>query len=66
METGADLFASHILMPTAVLMKKLSSIGQHQPFNQTLFELTRFFKVLKEAMVIRLKKLGLVDDNYEL
>jgi Zn-dependent peptidase ImmA (M78 family) len=66
METQADLFASHILMPTTVLMKKLNSISQYQPFNQTLFELTRFFKVSKEAMIIRLKKLGLVDDDYEL
>ncbi len=65
METQADRFASYLLMPTIPLMRKLSSINQNQPFEKTLFELTRFFKVSKEAMVIRLKKLGLVDPSYK-
>ncbi len=65
METQADRFASYLLMPTIPLMRKLSSINQNQPFETTLFELTRFFKVSKEAMIIRLKKLGLVDAGYK-
>jgi Zn-dependent peptidase ImmA (M78 family) len=65
METQADRFASYLLMPTIPLMRKLSSINQNQPFEKTLFELTRFFKVSKEAMIIRLKKLGLVDVGYK-
>ena len=66
METQADLFASYLLMPTIPLMRKLSSINQHQPFEKTLFELTRFFIVSKEAMIIRLKKLSLIDRSYKL
>jgi len=65
METQADRFASYLLMPTIPLMRKLSSINQNQPFEKTLFELTRFFKISKEAMIIRLKKLGLVDVGYK-
>ncbi len=65
METQADRFASYLLIPTIPLMRKLSSINQNQPFEKTLFELTRFFKVSKEAMIIRLKKLGLVDVGYK-
>lgn len=58
MEIQADRFASYLLMPTIPLIRKLSSINQNQPFETTLFELTRFFKVSKEAMVIGLKNWG--------
>jgi Zn-dependent peptidase ImmA (M78 family) len=63
-ETQANIFASYILMPTNLIMKKWSKIDYYAPFERTLFELTRFFMVSREAMINRLKTAGLIDINY--
>jgi Zn-dependent peptidase ImmA (M78 family) len=63
-ETQANMFASYILMPTNMILKKWSKIDYYAPFEDTLFELTRFFRVSREAMINRLKIAQLIDENY--
>jgi Zn-dependent peptidase ImmA (M78 family) len=64
-ETQANMFASYILMPTDLIMKKWSKIDYQAPFEKTLSSLTEFFKVSREALIIRLKKLELIDGSYQ-
>jgi Zn-dependent peptidase ImmA (M78 family) len=64
-EIQANMFASYILMPTDLIMKKWSKIDYHAPFEKTLSSLTSFFKVSREALIIRLKKLELIDRSYQ-
>lgn len=64
-ETQANMFASYILMPTKLIMRKWSKIDYSATFEKTLFDLTRFFKVSREAMIIRLKSIGLIDVSYQ-
>jgi Zn-dependent peptidase ImmA (M78 family) len=64
-ETQANIFASYILMPTSLVMFKWSKIDYFAPFENTLFELARFFRVSREAMANRLKTAGLIDSNYQ-
>ncbi|MFT6259363.1 MAG: Zn-dependent peptidase ImmA (M78 family) [Rickettsiales bacterium] len=64
-ETQANMFASHILMPTDLIMKKWSKIDYQAPFEKTLSSLTEFFKVSREALIIRLKTAELIDRSYQ-
>jgi len=48
-EIQANMFAAYILMPTNIILKKWSKIDYYAPFENTLFELTRFFRVSREA-----------------
>jgi Zn-dependent peptidase ImmA (M78 family) len=64
-ETQANMFAAYILMPTNLILKKWSEIDYYAPFEKTLFDLTRFFRVSREAMVNRLKIAQLIDENYQ-
>lgn len=64
-EKQANMFAAYILMPTVLIMKRWSKIDYSAPFEKTLFELTRFFKVSREAMIIRLQNAKLIDAEYQ-
>jgi len=50
-EIQANMFAAYILMPTNIILKKWSKIDYYAPFEDTLFDLTRFFRVSREAMM---------------
>jgi len=63
-EIQANMFAAYILMPTNIILKKWSKIDYYAPFEDTLFDLTRFFRVSREAMINRLKIAQLIDENY--
>lgn len=64
-ETQANMFASYILMPTNLVLKQWSKIDYHAPFENTLFDLTRFFRVSREAMINRLRTAQLIDESYK-
>ena len=64
LETQANMFASYILMPRAVMMKKWEEIDQSCPIDSAIREMTRFFKVSRETMTYKLKFLGLLDPSY--
>lgn len=56
-ERQADIFATELLMPK-------HWIRQYYPKIKNIEEMAQLFWVSKEAMTIRLKELGLMEDNY--
>ena len=65
LETQANMFASYILMPKVLMIKKWGEID-HNNFaaDQVIGEMMRFFRVSRETMVYKLKFLGLLDPSY--
>jgi hypothetical protein len=63
LETQADMFASYILMPKTVVIKRWDEI-KNCPIESAIGEMTRFLKVSRETMTYKLKFLGLLDPSY--
>lgn len=66
-ETRANQFAANLLMPISEISKILSDIQEKDP-NVTIAELidglVSVLEVSREAIVVRLKRLGVLDDDY--
>ncbi len=64
LEMQANMFAAYILMPKEVMIKKWNEIDHNCPIKEVLGEMMKFFRVSREALVYRLKYLGLLDLSY--
>ncbi|MDX2083165.1 MAG: ImmA/IrrE family metallo-endopeptidase [Rickettsiales bacterium] len=65
LEMQANKFASFILMPRTVMLKQWHEIDHtNYSAQHAIDEMKKFFKVSREAMVYRLKFLGLLDPGY--
>lgn len=65
LEIQANMFASFLLMPRDLVIKQWDIIDQYCPIEKALYEMTRFFKVSREAMINRLKFMGFIDINFK-
>ncbi len=64
LEMQANKFASYILMPKITMLVKWNEIDQQTSADQAIFDMTRIFRVSREAMIYRLKSLGLLDPTF--